>query len=168
LFISIARFRPLLPQEVVDLRVPLLAKLLNDCDLLVGEHRALAYLLSHLHRGRLLLLRFLSLRFLGFPAGFHAANHVLVIVDLALDGLPKDSLVIVHHFVQFFVILVGTHGLLEVILQFKLVKGVGIEIILIKLVEPRASYLPIIDNSRIHIRIVEFSWRLMRYGIIDI
>jgi len=115
-----------------------------------------------------LFLRFLSLRFLGFPAGFHAADHVLVIVDLALDGLAKDSLVVVHHFVQFFVILVRTHGLLEVILQFKLVKGVGVEIILIKLVEARASYLPIIDNSRIHIRIVEFSWRLMRYGIIDI
>ena len=32
----------MLPQEVVDLRVPLLAKLLNDCDLLIGEHRALA------------------------------------------------------------------------------------------------------------------------------
>jgi len=66
------------------------------------------------------------------------------------------------------VILVGTHGLLKVILKFKFVKGVGVEIILIKLVEARASYLPIIDNSRIHIRIVEFSWRLMRYGIIDI
>ena len=126
LFICITWFRALLSQECVNLGVFVLPQLLNNGYLLVAEHDPLAYLLSHLHgtSTRLLLLFFTLLLLL--PAGLDSADHVLVVIDLALDRLTQHSLVVVHHFIQLLTILVRSHCLLEVIFELKLVEGIGV------------------------------------------
>ena len=157
LFICITWFRALLSQECVNLGVFVLSKLLNNGYLLVAKHDPLAYLLSHLHgtSTRLFLLFFTLLLFL--PAGLDSADHVLVVVDLALDGLPQHSLVVVHHLIQLLSILVSSHCLLEVIFEFKLVESIGVKVIGIEFVEPGAGDLTVVDDSGSvdNIRIVE-------------
>ena len=89
LFICITWFRALISQECVNLGVFVLSKLLNNGDLLVAEHDSLADLLSHLKSPRTgLFLLFFTLRLLLLPACLNSADHLLVVVDLGLDGLP--------------------------------------------------------------------------------
>jgi hypothetical protein len=80
------------------------------------------------------------------PHSIHSTEHVLVVIDLVLHGFFQDAFIIIDDLIQFDLVLVGLHGLFQIVLQLELVKSVRVHVTNIKLVETRACQLAIVTH----------------------